>query len=149
MLADPEMFEAVESSLRENGQIERFEKEYGKIKGRMMITLGEIPEGIEAAPNGDAVPQAFEASFDFYDAVLGIAMYTDERKAATGVWVTPQKKGAEHPSREWIEFFIKTLIGNMGFDGISGYPIYSFVNDTCDMTVVPTLKDPAAPHDAE
>ncbi len=141
MLADPEMFERVESYLRENGQIERFEQENGKIKGRMMITLAEIPEGIEVTPNGDAVPQAFEASFDFYDAVIGIAMYTAERKAATGVWVTPQKEGAEHPSMDWIKFFIKTLIEHIGFDGTSGYPIYSFVNDTCDMTIVPVPED--------
>ncbi|MBP5273810.1 MAG: hypothetical protein ILO36_02605 [Abditibacteriota bacterium] len=139
MLTDPEMFETVENALRENGQIERFEKENGKIKGRMMITLAEIPEGIEVKPDGDKVPRAFEASFDFYDSVIGIAMYTAERKAASGLWVTPQKEGAEKPSKDWMIFFIQTLVKHLGEDGTWGVPIYSFVNDTCDMTVVPHL----------
>ncbi len=82
MLADKEQFKIVEDMLLANGRIERFEKEYGKIKGRMMITTADIPEGMDVTENEGEVPIAFEASFDFYDSVVGLAMYTKEYKAA-------------------------------------------------------------------
>ena len=137
MLADSGMFESVEAFLRKNGTVERFENEYGKIKGRMMITQTEIPDGIEIEPHGAAIPIAFEASFDFYDSSVGLAMYTADRKLATNLWVTPQKDGAEPPAEDWIDFFIKTLVEHLAEDGSFGIPIYSFVNDNCDMTIVP------------
>mgnify|MGYP006916225278 CR=1 FL=1 len=137
MLSDPERFASIEEFLRKNGSVERFENEYGKIKGRMMITMAEIPDGFEIMPHGDEVPIAFEASFDFFDSVAGLAMYTADRRLATEMWVTPQKDNADPPTEDWIEFFIKTLVDHIAEDGSFGVPIYSLVNDTCDMTVVP------------
>ncbi|MDO4207193.1 MAG: hypothetical protein Q4D15_06355 [Lachnospiraceae bacterium] len=141
MLAEKKLFEIVEEALMKNGSVERFENECGKIKGRMMITVTDIPDGIEVKEKRDKDPIAFEASFDFYDAAVGLALYTKEKELATGIWVTPQKEGAEAPSGDWIEFFIKTLVSNIAEDGSFGYPIYSFVNDTSDMTVVPTAPE--------
>ena len=138
MLADKEQFEIIERSLLRNGTIDQFENEYGKITGRMMITLADIPDNIEIKKYKDKVPAAFEASFDFYDSAVGIAVYTMERQAASKVWVRPQKEGAGTPSEDWITFFIKTLISNISEDGSFGVPIYSFVNDTSDLTVIPT-----------
>lgn len=40
-----------------------------------------------------------------------------------------------------MEFFIKTLVTHIAEDGSFGVPIYSFVNDTCDMTVIPELPE--------
>lgn len=137
MLVDQKMFDTVEAMLRENGSIERFENECGEIKGRMMITITDIPEGIDVEAHDGKIPVAFEASFDFYDSTVGLAIYTTDRKLATGLWVTPQKDGAEAPTEDWVEFFIKTLVTHIAEDGSFGVPIYSFVNDTCDMTVVP------------
>lgn len=137
MLVDQKMFDTVEAILRKNGSIERFENECGEIKGRMMITMTDIPEGIPVDENDGKTPVAFEASFDFYDSTVGLAIYTTDRKLATGVWVTPQEDGAEAPAEDWVEFFIKTLVTHIAEDGSYGVPIYSFVNDTCDMTVVP------------
>ena len=131
------MFETVESILRNNGSIEHFEKEYGEIKGRMMITMTDIPEGISVNKTEGKAPIAFEASFDFYDSTIGLAIYTADLQSATGVWVTPQKDGAEAPSEDWVEFFVKTLVDHIAEDGTFCVPIYSFVNDNCDMTVVP------------
>ena len=137
MLVDQKKFDAVEAILRENGSIERFENEYGEIKGRMMITMTDIPEGIPVDESDGKTPVAFEASFDFYDATVGLAIYTTDRQLATGVWVTPQEDGAEAPAEDWVEFFIRTLVTHIAEDGSFGVPIYSFVNDTCHMTVVP------------
>ena len=137
MLADKKMFDNVEAFLRENGSIDRFEKEYGEIKGRMMITMTDIPEGIDIEMRDGETPVAFEASFDFYDSTVGLAMYTPDRHLATGLWTTPQKDGAETPAEDWVKFFIQTLVAHIAEAGSFGVPIYSFVNDTCDMTVVP------------
>ena len=143
MLVDPEQFASMEELLKKNGSIERFENEYGQIKGRMMITMAEIPDGFKITPHSDEVPIAFEASFDFFDSVVGLAMYTADRKLATDMWVTPQNDNADPPTEDWIEFFIKTLVDHLAEDGSFGVPIYSFVNDTCDMTVVPEPPEDA------
>ena len=44
MLINQELFDTVEQALSKNGTIEDFENENGKITGRMMITLTDIPE---------------------------------------------------------------------------------------------------------
>ena len=138
MLKDKEQFEIVEEALHKNGSIARFEEECGPVKGRMMITLTDIPEGIEVTEKREIAPTAFEASFDFYDSTIGLAMYTGDRKLATGLWVTEQEENAEAPARDWIEFFIKTLVSSIREDGSYSWPIYSLVNDTADLTVIPT-----------
>ena len=138
MLKDKKLMTVVEERLRADGAFEQFEQETGPVKGRMMITLAEIPDGIEILEQREEDPVAFEASFDFYDATVGIALYTKDRQAATGLWVTPQKDGAEPPAREWAEFFIKVLFSSIAEDGSFGVPVYSFVNDTADLTIVPS-----------
>ena len=139
LLRDEKAFDIVEKTLIENGKMADFEKEYGKIKGRMMVTLVDIPENLEIQLTGDKLPYAFEASFDFYDASVGLALYTDTMQVASGLWITPQKENAEPPSDDWINFFIEKLLSAIRKDGSFGIPIYSFVNDTCDMTIIPTL----------
>ena len=139
MLRDEKLFEIVENTLIENGTIAAFEKEYGKIKGRMMITLVDIPESIEVQLTGDKKPYAFEASFDFFDASIGLALYTDTKQVASGLWITPQKENAEKLSDDWINFFIEKLLSAIRDDGSFGIPVYSLINDNCDITVIPTL----------
>lgn len=137
MLIDKEMFQTVENELINNGRMGEFESEYGEILGRIMITKTNIPDNIEVKEISNNKPQAFEASFDFYDSTVGLALYTDKKVPATGIWITPQKPDAEPPAQEWIEFFVKKLLESIEEDGSYGVPIYSFVNDTCDMTIVP------------
>lgn len=138
MLIDKELFETVEEQLIQNGKLKDFESEYGKVKGRMMITRTSIPDGVNVKIIPHKIPQAFEASFDFYDSTIGLALYTDIKEVATGLWVTPQTDNADPPAQEWIEFFVQKLIESIDDDGSYGTPIYLFVNDTCDMTIVPT-----------
>ena len=137
MLKDPELFDVVEETLRKKGSITRFEEESGPIKGRMMITVTDIPEGIEVYEEREVTPTAFEASFDFYNSTIGLAMYTEDLEVATDLWVTEQEENAEAPAKDWIEFFIKTLISSIREDGSYSWPIYSFVNDMADLTVIP------------
>ena len=138
MLIDKEMFDRVEENLAKCGQLSEFESESGTIKGRMMITRTTIPKGLDVKKVRGKKPQAFEASFDFYDATVGVAIYTDTKEAATDIWIIPQVEDAEPPAHEWIEFFIEKLLESIEADGSYGVPIYSFVNDTCDLTVIPS-----------
>lgn len=135
MLADKGMFEVAENGLREQGVIDRFEAENGKITGRMMITLEEIPPELGLEITGNNV-KAFCASFDFYDMMIGIAMDLDIVKPVSQFWLTPQTDDVEEPSVEWVEFFAKKLFENIAEEGF-GIPMYSFVNDHSDFTAVP------------
>ena len=139
MLANEKLFEKLEESLREKGKIQAFEKENGPITGRMMIMPVDLPDDndIKMIPGKKAV--AFEATFDFYNVAIGIALYPELGQVASKIWVTPQTDNPDDPDDAWAEFFVQTLAQSIDEDGNYGYPIYSFVNDTSDMTVVPTL----------
>lgn len=141
MLIDPSSFKRLEESLTEQGKIEKFEKESGKILGRVMITIGSIPDDIREdvlRDNEEDDLIIFNCSFDFYNSTLGIALYKKDLKLASRIWITEQEEGAEKPSQDWIEFFIRLLVeyvieSNDGF----GYPIYAFVNNNSEMVIVP------------
>ena len=143
MLIDPSAFKTLEESLIKQGKIEKFEKESGKILGRVMITLGSIPNDIKGdilKDNKEDDLIIFNCSFDFYDSILGIAFYKKDFKLASGIWITEQEDGAEAPSQDWIEFFVRLLCENVveSKDGF-GYPIYAFVNNNSEMVIVPTI----------
>ena len=129
MLADKEMFLKVGNTLRERGILEKFEEENGEITGHMMITMTEIPPELGIDKVSDNM-RAFCASFDFYDMMIGIAFDLDTMELIPQMWFTPQ-------TSEWIEFFVKTLCENISEEGF-GVPIYSFVNDHSELTIVPT-----------
>ena len=141
MLIDPKMYQIVEEALMKNGSIARFEREQGEIKGHMMVTLCNVPDEYLTTRLDDEQVYGFEASFDFYDSTAAFAFYPKSKIAGSGIWVTPQIEGAEPPSREWIEFFVHTVLDNIQEDGSFGIPMYSFVADVGDMTVVPTAPD--------
>lgn len=84
MLINQELFDTVEQALSKNGTIENFENENGKITGRMMITLTDIPEDIEIEKNKKSI-YAFECSFDFYDVSIGIVLDTKELKVLSAI----------------------------------------------------------------
>lgn len=138
MLADKKAFHRVEDALIDLGKIKAFEEENGKITGHMMILPVDIPEDIEVKQIPGKAPQGFEATFDFYDVAIGLAIHTDTMQIASGVWITPQTDGAEEPPEDWVKFFVEKLAESIEEDGSYGCPICSFVNDTCDMTVAPT-----------
>lgn len=137
MLVDNNIFNIVEQLLSKNGTIEEFENKNGKITGRMMITLTDIPEDIEIDKNKKSI-YAFECSFDFYDVSIGVVLDTKELKALSPIWATEQVPNAEHPDSMWIDFFLKTLVENILDDGSFGVPIYTFLNNNSDFSVVPT-----------
>lgn len=139
MLKDPKLFSEVEHMDIIQDRIKNFEKEEGPIKGRMMITDAIIPPELESqidVNNPDV--HAFEGTFDFYDMAIGIALNTRTQQITSGIWMTPQVDGAEEPSKDWIGFFLEKLMSAFDEDGGYGIPIYSFVTDESDMTIVPT-----------
>lgn len=138
MLIDKAKFEIVEKMLTEQGKIEAFEQEKGAILGRMMITTDEMPEDISEEVEIKKDLTVFTASFDFYDMTVSAAVYTQSRGVAK-MWITPQADDAEQPAREWISFFIEKLFEGIDLEGNYGVPMCSFVTDTSDMTVVPTM----------
>ncbi|MEY8584160.1 hypothetical protein [Ligilactobacillus animalis] len=137
MLIDEAAFNNMTDALVEQGIIQKFEQENGKITGKMMITAGELPEGseIELDPNREAY--VFNGSFDFYDSSVGVVLYLDPMEPVGNIWITPQVEDAEPPAKVWIKFFFKTLITSIEDDGTFGLPICSYVNDTADFTAVP------------
>lgn len=136
MLYNQELFDRVERALSKKGVIEDFEKENGKIKGHMMITLADPPKDVKIKTNKST--HYFEATFDFYNCSLGIMFDVKRKQAKSGIFMTPQKDNAEGPAEEWIEFFIRILINGIEPDGSFGYPMYTFISDEADFTVVPT-----------
>lgn len=139
VLVDKEKFDFVENTLVKNGTIDRFESDNGKITGRMMITLTEIPEEILSADLRNKQCHAFECSFDFYDASLGVALDTKSLECLTGIWITQQSDNAILPNKEWQDFFIETLVKYIDKNGNFSVPIYVFLNDNSDFAVVPTV----------
>ena len=141
MLIDASSFKRLEDSLIEQGKIEKFEKESGKILGRVMITIGSIPNKIKEdvlRDNEEDDLIIFNCSFDFYNSTLGIALYKKDLKLASRIWITEQEEGAEKPSQDWIEFFIRLLVEYVIESNDSfGYPIYAFVNNDSEMVIVP------------
>ena len=102
MLADKEMFFKIENILREQGVLEKFEEDNGKITGHMMITMTEIPPELGIDKVSDNM-RAFCASFDFYDMMIGIAFDLNTMELIPQMWFTPQTDDAVEPSSEWIE----------------------------------------------
>lgn len=138
MLIDKEMFARVERILTDSGKLPEFFSAAGdELKGRMMITEGEIPEDLSIKLPKGAV--AFIGSFDFYESSVGIALNPRTQEVASGIWVTQQKDGSEPPSEEWIDFFVSKVIECIHEDGSYGIPVYSFIGDYTDMTIIPTL----------
>ena len=138
MLTDKKKFEIVEQMLIEQGRIEAFEQENGAILGRMMITIDTMPEELAEEVEIKDDLTVFTASFDFYDMTVSAAVYTQSKEVAK-MWLTPQADDAEQPAREWISFFIEKLFMGIDDEGGYGIPMCSFVTDTTDMTVIPTL----------
>jgi len=137
MLIEEDKFKRIERSLREKGTIQKFEDENGHIRGRMMITLGEVPDGLNISMNNGDV--AFIGSFDFYDAQVGVVINPSAKQISSETWINPQVLDAEPPTEEWINYFVKTLMDSLPGDGSYSTPIYSFTTDTSEMTVIPTL----------
>ena len=138
MLIDKAKFENVENMLAEQGRIEAFEQENGAILGRMMITTDTMPEELAEEVEIKDDLTVFTASFDFYDMTVSAAVYTQSKEVAK-MWLTPQADDAEQPAREWISFFIEKLFMGIDDEGGYGIPMCSFVTDTSDMTIVPTM----------
>lgn len=138
MLIDKSKFENVENMLIEQGKIEAFEQENGAILGRMMITTDTMPEELAEEVEIKDDLTVFTASFDFYDMTVSAAVYTQSKEVAK-MWLTPQADDAEQPAREWISFFIEKLFMGIDDEGGYGIPMCSFVTDTTDMTIVPTM----------
>ena len=138
MMIDKKRFEIVEQMLIEQGIIEAFEQENGAILGRMMITIDTMPEELAEEVEIKDDLTVFTASFDFYDMTVSAAVYTQSKEVAK-MWMTPQGDDIDQPAREWISFFIKKMFEGIKDDGSYGVPVYSFVNNTSDLTIIPTV----------
>ena len=140
MLSNKELFDYVELELKNRGIIEAFEKENGKIKGRMMITLIDIHEELDIEVPDGIDPLAFMGTFDFYDCSVGIAIDWNTMEPFTDLWVTPQVEDATIVDQHWVEFFLTTLLENLKKDGF-GVPMYTFISNTSDFTVIPVSSN--------
>ncbi|WP_297956188.1 hypothetical protein [uncultured Ruminococcus sp.] len=138
MLADKDTFDKIEKSLAKQGIIKDFEKESGKIKARMMITLGEVPDELREQITLEDGDHFFIGSFDIFDTSVGIVFNPKEKKAKSGVFVNGQVDGAAAPSNEWLETFLRTLRNYVRADGSFGVPMFTFCSKNDDFTIVPS-----------
>lgn len=141
MLADKELFDRIEEVLSEQGVIEQFEEENGRIIGRMMIVLGDVPDNLKSNIDMDENDTVFIGTFDFYDSSVGMVLNTTTMQTKGGLWITPEVPNADTPSQEWCEFFIETVSKCIEKNGSFGVPMYTFCSDTADFTVVPSLPE--------
>lgn len=135
-------FNILEEDLRKNGKIKKFEDQCGKILGRVLIDFGDIPFDLEETILNENKKEdlfIFNCSFDFYDSILGLALKKGTLEFASGIWITEQVDGAEKPTKDWIDFFIRILVENVVESPYYfGIPIYIFVNNDSEMVIVPT-----------
>lgn len=140
MLKDKKAFEKVEEALKEKGIIEKFENENGKILGRIMITLTDKPDILDEVYDDKNI-YFFECSFDFYDFTLTTGLNVKTKEPVCGIIINGKYDAEDDIDGAWVEFFIKTLVENISEDGSFEIPMYSFVNDKSDFTVVPTMNE--------
>lgn len=69
----------------------------------------------------------------------GRIQYADRWESDLLNWRNSQIEDADTPSEEWVDFFIEKLLSGIAEDGSYGMPICSFVNNSTDLTVVPSL----------
>jgi len=137
MLSNPVLFDQIEKICRSRGTIAQFEAENGEMKGRMMIDAISVPDDVPLKPGIDDRITAFEASFDFMDCRIGLAVCVPKMEAASGFWYSSDE-GGQPPDQVWIEFFVQTLMESIEPDGSYGIPIYVFISDAGLFSVVPT-----------
>ena len=106
----------------------------------MMIDAVDMPDDISLYPNTSENPTAFEASFDFMDTRLGLALCTSKMKAASGIWFSGTKSD-NAPDNVWVDFFVKTLVESIESDGSYGVPIYTFISNHASFSIVPSAPD--------
>lgn len=71
---------------------------------------------------------------------MELVLNTRTQKAGSGIWITLQIDDNPEPSTDdWGKSFAETFMKGIDEDGGFGTPIYSLVNDSVDLTVVPTL----------
>ena len=125
MLKDSDTFSKLEKTLRNNGSLGLFEEEQGLIRRRMMITRTGIPEELR----GRDYAAAFEASFDFSDTTLSIALDTVSLAPLSSLWLTKQSEDAQPPGKDAAEEFIHVLLEALGDVYGFSLPVYAFLSD--------------------
>lgn len=142
MLKYQKLFQNLEDDLTKRGKIAEFERKFGPIKGRMMICETNVPANLDIKIPVDQLNDAvaFGATFDFYAMEVGLVINVKTLEPLSSLWLTPQTDDAVEPDEVWVKFFIEKLMLALNDpDAPDGYgvPIYSFVNDTNDMTITP------------
>lgn len=140
MLADKAKFDAVEKALTDSGFFSSFEKQNGKLAGRMMIDVIELPEEFAdkvVLKDGDIV---FRGTFDISDCELGVAVNPAKKEIASGLWVKKQTEKNETIPDNWKDLFIRTITSHVGEDGSFKVPMFTFIGKKGDITIVPSSK---------
>lgn len=141
MLADKEKFSHIEKELTKEGVINKFEKENGVIKGRMMITLGDVPKSLGNEIKREEGDVAFIGTFDFCDSAVGILFDPKKMDFTSPLWVSLQTDYAMKPQQEWCDFFVHTIIKNVNGNGTFSIPMYTFIADNGSFTVAPEKSE--------
>ncbi len=141
MLVDKISFDKITRQLMKKDIIQDFEMNNGKITGHMMITEGKIPDELNLKLDNSRPYFIFEGSFDFYDSKISMGLYLDKFEPIGKLWQTPQNLNAKPIDKIWIEFFVQNILDNISDKGDFGIPMYFYMNDSSDFSVVPAMND--------
>lgn len=135
MLVDENVVRSAEAMLTASGKLEDFIQENGPVQGRMMVTLGEPPEGSDIEV--DAGQVTFIGSSDGVDCALGIVFDPVAHAPASGMWVVRQSEEASPPSQQMVATFAEKLMAAIAEDGTVDVPVISFIAENSrDLTIV-------------
>lgn len=136
LLINEKSFKNIEEALIKDGTMDEFKEKHGEVKGRMMINILETPEAIGINIKNKENTYVFQATFDFLDISLAMALNTSTMRAESGIIYLEQKPGAKKPHKHWVEFFVQTIVNHINPDGSFGYPMYTFLYEVGDFTVI-------------
>ena len=135
MIADKNLFSLAEYTIMQKGVLQAFEKENGKIMGRMLILPAAIPDEILGLIDAEREMVAFEASFDFIDTTIGAVLYRNPKGFDENMWFGLQREDSVEPTQDWIDFFLNAVWDQIPDEGEFHAPFFSFINEKNALTI--------------
>lgn len=139
MLANKEFFDSIEKVLRENGTLDKFESEHGKIKRRVLITNAKIPEDEQMRYGNNGYLRAYTMTFDPGRAAIYAVIDTKAKELYTNPMAIGPKDKINPPDNTIIEHVLNIIMEQIDDpDKIDDAPMCAFINDESDVTVTLT-----------
>ena len=139
MLANKEFFDSIEKVLRDNGTIDKFEKEHGRITRRVLITTQKISEDEKLMYGNNGYLRSYNITFEPGRSSVYVIIDTKAKELYTNPMAVGEKDKIDPPAKPVIEHAIKIILDNIDdTDKIEDAPLCAFLNDSSDIVVALT-----------